>query len=354
MTEIRTAERTGRIRAEKSLRELKATGGGVDSERSKSGATHGGVGKGVVKMVGMCKIGEAKSCFMELNGTPWQPHACPSSKCIITLSPGVALTPHSLDGLSQFSHVWILFHFDRNTNQPGKLRAKVSPPRDTKPNSKKPEDETDGGKCRGLFATRTPHRPNAIGLSVCRLVSVDAAKGQIELCEVDIVDGTTIFDIKPYVPHYDSKHTAIVPNWIASAQNIEKYSVEIEPSVLEAFGLEEGNLPSTEGDSKPRNLTHKLKLYRQNPDQLLELVKEVLQHDIRRANKKSQTDSISKLARKVVVDGVENQRGSGGGEDNGKDDDNTHSVVLDHVQFTFRIDVEMAVVRVISAAAAAE
>ena len=66
-------------------------------------------------------------------------------------------------------------------------QAKVSPPRDRKAGS---ESGKTGTGTHGLFATRTPHRPNPIGLSVCRLVGVDEKTGRVELAEIDIVDRT--------------------------------------------------------------------------------------------------------------------------------------------------------------------
>ncbi|NTV75060.1 MAG: tRNA (N6-threonylcarbamoyladenosine(37)-N6)-methyltransferase TrmO, partial [Holophaga sp.] len=56
----------------------------------------------------------------------------------------------------------------------------------------------------GIFATRSPKRPNAIGLSVLELSGVDLARGVVRLCKVDILDGTPVLDIKPYVPYADA------------------------------------------------------------------------------------------------------------------------------------------------------
>lgn len=107
---------------------------------------------------------------------------------------------HSLDGLDEFSHVWLLFLFDQNT--PGSTpKAKVYPPR-------------LGGTPTGLFATRSPHRPNPIGLTLCRL---DGVKGsRLSLSGVDLVDGTCILDVKPFIPRYDAPMGDIeLPSWAA-------------------------------------------------------------------------------------------------------------------------------------------
>ena len=105
---------------------------------------------------------------------------------------------HSLEGLHEFSHVWLLFLFDQNA--PGSTpKAKVYPPR-------------LGGTPTGLFATRSPHRPNPIGLTLCRLDRVDGSK--LSLSGVDLVDGTCILDVKPYIPSYDAPIGEIdLPRW---------------------------------------------------------------------------------------------------------------------------------------------
>ncbi len=79
------------------------------------------------------------------------------------------------------------------------MRAKVRPPR-------------LGGKTVGLFSTRTPHRPNPIGLS---LVKLDRVAGDtLHLSSVDLVHGTPVLDIKPYLPYADSIAGATVPQWV--------------------------------------------------------------------------------------------------------------------------------------------
>ncbi|MCU0454397.1 MAG: tRNA (N6-threonylcarbamoyladenosine(37)-N6)-methyltransferase TrmO [Bacteroidetes bacterium] len=103
---------------------------------------------------------------------------------VITLNPrsNFEQALHDLDG---FGYVWVLFWFDQAKG----WKPKVLPP---------VSDRTK----RGLFATRSPHRPNPIGLSLCKLLSV---KGRTILVEnPDLLDGTPILDIKPYVPHAEA------------------------------------------------------------------------------------------------------------------------------------------------------
>lgn len=112
----------------------------------------------------------------------------------------------SLDGLQQHSHVWISFLFHTNTNtarlsgmnapKPGKdgrpprrkvFPAKVAPP-------------ALGGRRVGVFSTRSPHRPNPVGLTLVRLERVDTRRGVLHVSGLDLVNGTPVIDIKPYMP----------------------------------------------------------------------------------------------------------------------------------------------------------
>jgi tRNA (adenine37-N6)-methyltransferase len=93
-----------------------------------------------------------------------------------------------LDGLDSFSHLWVLFQF--HLNPPLRNKAKVHPPRLS-------------GQTLGVYATRSPHRPNPIGLSVVELVSINHSEKTLLIKGHDFVDQTPVFDIKPYIPAYD-------------------------------------------------------------------------------------------------------------------------------------------------------
>lgn len=136
-------------------------------------------------------IGYIETCFKERFGTPRQPSLVPSSWGILRLRPELNLAD-ALDGLQGFSHVWLVWVFHQNTNKG--IKAKIHPPR-------------MGGEKTGLFSTRTPHRPNPIGLSAVRLERV--AGGTLYLSGVDLLDGTPILDIKPYLPSSDSIPEAV-------------------------------------------------------------------------------------------------------------------------------------------------
>ena len=117
----------------------------------------------------------------------------------------------SLQGLKGFSHVWILWSF--HLNQSDSFKAKVKPPRFE-------------GEKQGVFATRSPHRPNPIAMSVVELV--DVGDDHIWVKGADLVDKTPILDIKPYIPEYDSIPGA-KQGWLELvAESIDEVNVCLE------------------------------------------------------------------------------------------------------------------------------
>ena len=94
----------------------------------------------------------------------------------------------ALSALAGFERIWLIFGFHLNSN----WKALIVPPVHT--NSKK----------IGVFASRAPYRPNPIGLSCVRLLEVDEPKGEILIAEYDLLDGSPVYDIKPYLPYCDS------------------------------------------------------------------------------------------------------------------------------------------------------
>lgn len=133
-------------------------------------------------------IGYLESCFSAKIGTPRQPSICSHSRACLRIRKSIFNNPeHSLMGLEEFSHVWILFVFHKNGHL--NYKAKVQPPR------------LNGAKT-GVFSTRSPHRPNAIGLTLAKLEKVEG--GVIYLSGIDMIHGTPVLDIKPYIADYDS------------------------------------------------------------------------------------------------------------------------------------------------------
>lgn len=127
-------------------------------------------------------VGVIHSPFTELEGMPIQPAGASGVKGTVEVFPDYK---PGLKDLNGFSHIILLYHFHRSTG----FKLRVTPFMDTKK--------------RGVFATRAPKRPNPIGLSVVRLVSIKGTILQIE--DVDILDGTPLLDIKPYVPEFDEQ-----------------------------------------------------------------------------------------------------------------------------------------------------
>ena len=135
-------------------------------------------------MINLEPIGYIQSPFKIKFATPRQGGLAPSARAIIKLN---SPTPEgSLQGLEGFSHLWIIFHFHLNTNK--KIKGKIFPPRLQ-------------GKSIGWAATRTPHRPNNIGMTLAKIESIEGKN--IHVSGIDIVDGTPILDIKPYIDSYD-------------------------------------------------------------------------------------------------------------------------------------------------------
>lgn len=131
-------------------------------------------------------IGYLHSCFKEKFAIPRQPQLAPAARGVLELLPPFDQT-QAIEGLEQVSHVWLLFLFHQALED--KPRLKVRPPR------------LGGNRSLGVFASRSTHRPNGIGQSVVRLEKVEA--GRLWLSGIDLLDGTPVLDVKPYVPYAD-------------------------------------------------------------------------------------------------------------------------------------------------------
>ncbi len=157
-------------------------------------------------------IGYIETPFKERFGTPRQPSLVPSSWGLLKLRANLNLYG-SLEGLEGFSHAWLIFVFHENANKV--VRAKIHPPR------------MEGEKI-GLFATRTPHRPNPIGLSAVKIEKVETDR--VYFSGVDLVDGTPILDLKPYLPSSDCLPQAL-SGWTGSRLE-RQIQVEFSDSAL--------------------------------------------------------------------------------------------------------------------------
>lgn len=137
-------------------------------------------------------VGVVRSCFKEKFAIPRQPHLAPAARGVLELLPPFDQAS-AVDGLEQVSHVWLLFLFHQALEDTPRL--KVRPPR------------LGGNRSLGVFATRSTHRPNGIGQSVVRLERVEP--GRLWLSGLDLLDGTPVLDIKPYVPYADRVEGAV-------------------------------------------------------------------------------------------------------------------------------------------------
>ena len=141
-------------------------------------------------------IGVVRSPYTALDGMPLQTVAAPEVEATVELDARVHGALRDLDG---FSHVWLLAHLHRV----GGWTAEVTP-------------FLDPERPRGVLATRSPRHPNPIGLSLVALVAVEP--GILRIRGVDLLDGTPVLDVKPYVPLFDARDPAEVrTGWFAAA-----------------------------------------------------------------------------------------------------------------------------------------
>ncbi len=136
-------------------------------------------------------IGIVHSPFKEKFGIPRQPGLVPEVRGVLELLPPFN-RPEAVSGLEGYSHLWLQFVFHQALRE--EWQPTVRPPR------------LGGNRRVGVFASRAPFRPNPIGLSVVTLerVIADETGVRLELAGIDLVDGTPVLDVKPYVPYVDS------------------------------------------------------------------------------------------------------------------------------------------------------
>ena len=158
-------------------------------------------------------IGFLKSAYPDKFGVPRQSGLV--KKVYSELKLRSDLQPElALQGLEGYSHVWLQFVFHLNNSN--RYHAKIHPPR-------------LDGESIGVFATRSPHRPNPIGLSLVELVEIK--NDVLILAGADLVDGTPILDVKPYLPDYESIPAA-KGGWMAHVKK-KDIQVDFSPEALE-------------------------------------------------------------------------------------------------------------------------
>lgn len=141
-------------------------------------------------------IGVIRSPFKQVEGMPIQPAGAKGIAGSVEIHEMFA---EGLKDLEGFSHIILIYHLHRSRG----FKLHVKPFLDD--------------QLRGVFATRAPRRPNAIGISVVRLLQVDRNILKIE--DVDILEGTPLLDIKPYVPTFDERE-AVRTGWLSSRADV--------------------------------------------------------------------------------------------------------------------------------------
>ncbi|MEP2774606.1 MAG: tRNA (N6-threonylcarbamoyladenosine(37)-N6)-methyltransferase TrmO [Luteolibacter sp.] len=168
-------------------------------------------------------IGFLKTCFGGKFGVPRQPGLSPSAWGTMELEAKFR-SLESVRGLEGFSHVWLVFGFHETADEGWK--PTVRPPR------------LGGNERVGVFASRSTYRPNGLGLSLVKLDRIGMEKeGGLEppvlhFSGVDLVDGTPVYDIKPYLPYAEALPEAIGGY---AGKTPERVAVEIESGAQEAF-----------------------------------------------------------------------------------------------------------------------
>ena len=155
-------------------------------------------------------IAHIKNDFTSKFGIPRQSGLVPEMMSQIIFEPEFR-NPDAIRGLEDFSHLWLIWNFSQS--KPTESLT-VRPPR------------LGGNKRMGVFATRSPFRPNPIGLSCVKIerIEIDADLGPIiSVLSADLMDGTPIYDIKPYIPYADC-----IPNAVGGfADNVKEYRLNV-------------------------------------------------------------------------------------------------------------------------------
>lgn len=171
-----------------------------------------------MKSIAMQEIGHICSDFPTKFGIPRQSGLVEELEAAIVFEPEFR-NPDALRGLEGFSHLWLIWEFSQARRQ--EWSPTVRPPR------------LGGNKRMGVFATRSPFRPNPIGLSCVRLKRVELSGPEgprIWVTGADLLDGTPILDIKPYLPYADCQPQAV--GGFAAAPKGADLAVEFPPELL--------------------------------------------------------------------------------------------------------------------------
>ena len=167
-------------------------------------------------------IATVRSCFGEKFAIPRQPGLCPSAWGRLVFHPDYR-SPEAIRGIEGFSHLWLIFGFHESVEQGWK--PTVRPPR------------LGGNQRIGVFASRSTFRPNGLGLSLVRLEGIDAMAADspvLLLGGLDLLDGTPVYDVKPYLPYAEA-----LPEAAAGYADdpIKRLPIKVEPGATADFAL---------------------------------------------------------------------------------------------------------------------
>lgn len=197
-------------------------------------------GKSAAEEGGLHIIARIRTPFPEKFGIPRQPGLVEGIAGTVVFEPPYR-NEDALRGLEGFSHIWLIWQFDRAARQD--WSPTVRPPR------------LGGNERMGVFATRSPFRPNPIGLSVVRLAGIERHTPDgpvLHVLGADMADGTPLYDIKPYLPYCDSVPSAVggFTDNLAAAQ----LAVDFPPALLARIPGDEraGLLGALAADPRPR------------------------------------------------------------------------------------------------------
>ncbi len=194
-------------------------------------------------------IAYIKSDFPEKFGIPRQ-SGLVNSVCARIVMEKEYSVPEAFRGLEQYSHIWLVWEFSEAVRE--SWSPTVRPPR------------LGGNKRMGVFATRSPFRPNPLGLSCVKLekIELDTPQGVvITVSGADLMDGTPIYDIKPYLPYVDSKPQA--SNGFALSDKGASLEVNISAELLDIIPAEKqcGLIETLAQDPRPQYQNKPQRIY---------------------------------------------------------------------------------------------
>lgn len=168
-------------------------------------------------------VGHIQSPYKQKFAIPRQPRLVPEAKAKLVFTQDFN-REEFVRGIDEFSHIWLLFRFHETADKG--YSAMVRPPR------------LGGNERKGVFATRATFRPNAIGMSAVKLEGIEYKNNQLSLLlsGIDLLDGTPILDIKPYLPYSDAMTDASAG--FADTRPETLMSVEFSPEALNFIALQ--------------------------------------------------------------------------------------------------------------------